>query len=357
VIQRLATFNVALARRAPGQLTAELDAGSRQARAVAAIIRHVRPDILVLNEFDYDPLALELFRRHYLEAGDNPLALPYSYTAPVNTGIPSGHDLDRDGATTGPGDALGYGTFPGQYGMALLSAHPIDPTGVRSFQRFPWQSLPGASLPTMADGSAWYPPSMQASLPLSSKSHWDIPIQVGESWLHCLVAHPTPPTFDGPERRNYYRNRDEIRFWRLYLDGNPALVDDAGIAGGATGPSPLVVMGDLNADALAGAGDRDAIAELTNHQRLQDPIPRSHGAPRWQHASATGTHPDPARMTSWLGGFGLRLDYVLPDRRLPVTGCGVFWPPPESRRATWIGSPERYEASDHRLVWVDVELD
>src|SRR3546814_15576309 len=47
--------------------------------------------------------------------------LPHRFTAPPNTGVPSGHDLDGDGRTMGPRDALGYGRFPGQYGMAILS--------------------------------------------------------------------------------------------------------------------------------------------------------------------------------------------------------------------------------------------
>lgn len=355
MIQRLATFNVALARSAPGQLAFELDSGSRQAHAVAAIIRHIRPDILVLNEFDYDPLALDLFRRHYLGAGDDAVDLPHSYTAPVNTGIPSGHDLDGDGATTGPGDALGFGTFPGQYGMAVLAAHPIERHSVRAFRRYPWYSLPGSRLPSHPNGDDWYPPGVRNTLPLSSKSHWDVPIRIGPKRFHCLISHPTPPAFDGQERRNHHRNRDEIRFWQLYLDANNGLWDDTGQRGGI-GAEPMAVMGDLNADPAAGTGDHEAISALLAHPRLQDPIPRSLGATEWHHRAGSTPHPDPGCLTSWLGRFGLRLDYVLPDSKLSVQGCGVFWPSPNNPRARWIGSPGRFEASDHRLVWLDIDL-
>lgn len=46
----------------------------------------------------------------------------------------------------------------------------------------------------------------------------------------------------------------------------------------------------------------------------------------------------------------LRLDYLLPGRELTVTGCGVFWPA--------AGQPghDLIEVSDHRLVWLDIEL-
>jgi endonuclease/exonuclease/phosphatase family metal-dependent hydrolase len=356
VILRLATFNVALARRAPAALAAELDAGSRQAEAVAQIVRTIRPDILVLNEFDYDPLALELFHSRYLAAGPCGLNLPYRYTAPVNTGIPSGYDLDGDARTNSPGDALGFGTFPGQYGMALLARYPIDSASARTFQRFPWSSLPGADMPSDSQGGPWYPSAIADQLPLSSKSHWDLPVRVGSQSLHCLIAHPTPPTFDGAERRNYLRNRDEIRCWQLYLDDHPELIDDRGGTGGIRDEALVAVMGDLNADPLAGSGCRDAIEGLRNHRRLQDPVPRSPGAPHWQRDAPGPAHPDAGSLTSWLGGFGLRLDYVLPDRRLPVHDCGVFWPHPDNPRADWIGTPSQYAASDHRLVWVDIAI-
>ncbi len=55
-------------------------------------------------------------------------------------------------------------------------------------------------------------------LRLSSKSHWDIPLQIGGAIVHVLTAHPTPPVFDGPEDRNGCRNHDEIRLWSDYID-------------------------------------------------------------------------------------------------------------------------------------------
>ena len=46
----------------------------------------------------------------------------------------------------------------------------------------------------------------------------------------------------------------------------------------------------------------------------------------------------------------LRVDYVLPSAGLKVTGAGVFWPVEGEPGAALI------DASDHRLVWVDVVL-
>ncbi|MEO1530958.1 MAG: endonuclease/exonuclease/phosphatase family protein, partial [Pseudomonadota bacterium] len=51
---RVAQFNAALNRPGAGVLLADIRKGHPQVSAVAAIIRAVRPDILLLNEFDRD---------------------------------------------------------------------------------------------------------------------------------------------------------------------------------------------------------------------------------------------------------------------------------------------------------------
>ena len=46
----------------------------------------------------------------------------------------------------------------------------------------------------------------------------------------------------------------------------------------------------------------------------------------------------------------LRLDYLLPSANLDVRDCGVFWP------AAALIDFDPGEASDHRLVWLDIAL-
>ena len=129
---RFSTFNASLNRAAAGQLITDLSTpANEQAGNVAEIIQRVRPDILLINEFDFDEdgAALRLFQDNYLSVSRNgsvPDLVPYRYTAPSNTGIPSGFDLDNDGTIGGPGDAYGFGFFPGQFGMAVYSRYPID---------------------------------------------------------------------------------------------------------------------------------------------------------------------------------------------------------------------------------------
>ncbi|MEM9302144.1 MAG: endonuclease/exonuclease/phosphatase family protein, partial [Pseudomonadota bacterium] len=226
---RVASFNVALNFPESGGLAAALATGDHgPARKLAAIIQTVRPDVLLLNEVDHDPdmAGLTLLRDRFLAVGSDDrdgMRYEHTFTAPVNTGVPSGADLDRNGSIGGPGDAFGFGAFPGQYGMAVLSRLPIDVGGARTFQELPWSALPAPAWPIDPEtGESWYDDDAKRVLRLSSKSHWDIPVELpGGATLHLLASHPTPPVFDGPEDRNGLRNADEIRFWRYYIDGEP----------------------------------------------------------------------------------------------------------------------------------------
>ncbi|MCV6597892.1 MAG: endonuclease/exonuclease/phosphatase family protein, partial [Mangrovicoccus sp.] len=129
---RIATYNAALNRESAGALIADLEGRQdAQAQKIAQIIQWIRPDILLLNEIDQDQesRAAQIFHEHYLnqgQAGGDPIHYPYIYMPPVNTGIDSGFDLDGDGRLGGPGDAWGYGAFPGQYGFAVFSRLPLD---------------------------------------------------------------------------------------------------------------------------------------------------------------------------------------------------------------------------------------
>ena len=231
---KIATFNVSMEATnyvAKGQpvsgqeLTQQLLTGSnKQIQNIAEVIQRVRPDIILLNEFDYGADSSErvkLFQDKYLSQpmnGQRAIAYPYFYTGPVNTGVDSGIDLNNNGKKEGKGsDAFGFGLFPGHYGMLVLSRFPIKAKQARSFQHFLWKDMPNANLDKIlnADGKPWYSAQARGILRLSSKSHWDLPVDVKGKTIHLLVSHPTPPVFDGPEKRNKHRNHDEIRFGRI----------------------------------------------------------------------------------------------------------------------------------------------
>jgi len=369
---RFATFNASLFRDAEGELAWDLRDGDTQARTIAEIVQRVRPDVLLINEFDYDPsgFAPEMFRNGYLNIGQNgaaPIYYPYVYVAPVNTGVATGHDLNNNGTSDDLGDLIGYGLFEGQYGMVLYSVYPIECGAVRTFRSFRWKDMPGALLPTdPTTGADWFEPEELDALPLSSKSHWDIPIRIGWAIIHVLAAHPTPPTFDGAEDLNGTRNHDEIRFWADYIDpaASGYIYDDTGQSGGLPSDAHFVIMGDLNADPDDGDSTNYAARQLVNHPLVNAVAAIT--APPWSYGGdeqaqlqggANATHVgDPRYDTAdWseTSCGNLRADYVLPSSTLFVLDAGVFWPLTSDPLFGLVGVYP-FPSSDHRLVWVDV---
>ena len=154
---RFATFNASLNRSFEGQLIADLSTpDNAQAKTIAEIVQRTRPAILLINEFDFDAdgTAAALFQQNYLSVSQNgaqPISYNYHFVAPSNTGIGLGMDLDRDNNPAGPGDAHGFGFFPGQYGMLVLSKLPIIEAEIRTFKNFLWRDMPGALLPDDAE--------------------------------------------------------------------------------------------------------------------------------------------------------------------------------------------------------------
>lgn len=319
---RVATFNASLNRSAAGQLMTDLQGENAQARAAADVIAANSPDVLLVNEFDYSgDDAVALFNDNYLDG-----QYPHSFPAPVNTGVDSGLDLDRDGELGGPGDAWGFGQFPGQYGMVVYSKYPIATDSVRTFQNFLWKDMPDSLLPRDYYGD------VSDRLRLSSKSHWDVPIDVNGKTLHVLASHPTPPSFDGPEDRNGKRNHDEIRLSADYISGADYLYDDNGVRGGLEDGASFVMLGDQNSDPVDGDSVAGAIAQVLDLPRVQDPAPTSA-----EHGTDTADFADPTP-------GDLRVDYVLPSDDLTVIDSQVYWP------------NQADHPSDHRLVWADLEI-
>lgn len=350
---------------------------------IATEIQRLRPDVILLSEVAYDQPGAPGYRegeapgQNGRRFAERFLAVPqapdlepiryHAFTAPTNTGLPSGFDFDNNGyavttfppppAGTGgePGeqtaegrlygnDAWGFGTFPGQYGMALLVREGLEivTDSVRTFRLLPWSSQPGAQPPVdPTTGEAWYAPDEWAAFRLSSKSHWDVPVRLPNGTVvHVLASHPTPPAFDGAERRNVLRNAAEIRFWADYLDGAPYVVDDSSRAGGLPQDAPFVILGDLNADPDEGQSLDDPVGTyLLSHPRVNGAF--TPVADRSTLAAYPNLQPDDTAV------WGLRVDYALPSSELRVVDGGI-------RRSPIAEGALR--PSDHFVVWLDLQV-
>jgi hypothetical protein len=342
-------------------LQVALESSHQQIKNIAEIIQRVNPDIILLNEFDNQQnnennqhRSLQTFIKQYLNKSQNEqsaIDFPYFYQGQVNTGVNSGFDLDGNGKKgVLPGDGFGYGHFSGHFGMVLLSKYPINVTGIRTFQLFKWRDMPNALQPIDPKTSKpWFSPEVWQNIRLSSKSHWDIPVQVNGQTIHILASHPTPPVFDGPEDRNGKRNHDEIRFWVDYIlaEKSGYIYDDNGKKGGLESSSSFVILGDLNASNVDGNAMSEGITSLLMHDKIQDPIPQSQGAHKHTLDNVNAKH----HTAFWR----MRADYVLPSKEgFDIKSSGVYWPTEEEETFRLI--KDRAASSDHRMVWLDLLL-
>lgn len=326
---RIATFNVEMQRKGPGLMLRDILRGDDQAQAVAQIVSHLRPDILMLQGVDYDA------DQHGLRAlqdviADAGMTYPHLFALRPNSGMATGLDMNGDGYLGDAVDKQGFGYFAGYRGMALLSRWPIDVEGVQDFSTLLWRDLPDATLPE-TDGKPFPSKAALAFQRLSYVGHWIVPIQPPSgNTITLMTFHATPPVFDGSEDQNGLRNADEIRLWTRVLDGQL----------GTAPETHFVILGTANLDPIKGEGRHEAIRDLLADPKLQDAVPTSaHGTD-----TVDWTDPKPGDM---------RVDYVLPSTDLTLIDASVFWPAPEEADydlLTFNDTP----ASRHRLVWVDV---
>lgn len=218
--------------------------------------------------------------------------------------------------------------------------------------------MPCALLPQNEDGSSYYEEGPELdTFRLSSKSHWDVPVVIGNSTIHILASHPTPPVFDGPEDRNGRRNHDEVRFWADYISGEDYIYDDNDVSGGISGEDEalFVIVGDLNADPFDGDSYPGTSQLLLDHPLVSTDI-TPYGPGGIEQAGLTAGRNeehcadprfDTADFNDEFTG-NLRADYALPSATLEVVGSQVVWP---------LESDPLFNATtatDHRMVFVDV---
>lgn len=321
---RIVTWDPGLTRDGPGLLLRDIRKGDAQARAAAQVIAALAPDVILLTciDWDHEALALDAFAGLLAQTGH---AMPHSFAARPNRGMPTGLDLDGDGRRGGAGDAQGFGRFSGQDSMAILSRLPLGPAVDHS--AFLWRDLPGNLMPPTSAQVA----SVQR---LSSTAHWDVAVETPQGPLHLLAWAATPPAF-GPSDRNSRRNHDEATFWLHHLP-----------------PAPFVLIGNVNLDMADGDGRREALDALLEHAR--DSAPKGQWQPPQTGVNARHQG-DPALDTAEFSDTGpgnLRVDYILPAKGLTVIDSGVLWPAPEEPMAQILN-----RASNHRPVWLDLELE
>ena len=211
---RFATFNASLNRTSEGELVARpVDARQRQAANVAETIQRVGPDVLLINEFDYDAgdEAADAVPRQLpggaAERGARRSTTPTPTSRRRTRACRRGFDLNNNGdASAGDADdAYGIRCLRGPVRDGRLLEVPDRRRRVRTFQNFLWKDMPGALLPddpatprrrTGTHPRSWTCCGCRQVATGTSRSR-----SAGKT-VHFLVSHPTPPAFDGAEDRN-----------------------------------------------------------------------------------------------------------------------------------------------------------
>ncbi|WP_426034339.1 endonuclease/exonuclease/phosphatase family protein [Cypionkella sp. TWP1-2-1b2] len=324
---RIATYNIDFWAKGPGLALQSLQRGDNPAQLAAIqVIARLDADVLLLTGIDYDLHGdtLAALEKRLADAG-----APYPYRLPLrpNTGVATGLDLDGNGILGEPRDAMAYGRWAGEGGMAILSRLPIDAENIRDFSSFLWADLPGTLMP----------PDTPPSQFLSTTGAYEVPITLPDGkTLRLLAYYASPPIFDGAEDRNGRRNHDESAFWLHLLAGDLPFKPPE---------PPFVILGQSNLDPADGAGRKQAITALLHHAALQDPSPR--GQSTRHDPGQTG---DPALDTALYPVIGgLRVEIILPSKDLHVQAAGVEWPPDSDPMAATLTT-----ASRHHPLWVDV---
>lgn len=348
---RVATMSADLTGASTEEVLVDLRDGLPEARTLAETVQINAPDVLVLTGVSSDEQGeiAGTLNEEYLavsQNGQEPLDYPHVFTAETNSGLDSGADLDDDGVIGGPGDAIGYGEYPGHYGTVIFSKHPIEEDQVRTFQEFLWDDMPENS---MEEDD--FSELERSILRLSTGTLWDVPISVDGEHVHLVASSVALP--EEAQSVDTDRGGDERRMMEDYVSGDGwYLYDDDGEEGPLIPGNRFVLLGQpMSPHGLE--DEAEGLDSLLSSYVLQDteptavteqPVDERVGAENGTDESATRAVPS---------GTDVRASYALPGAMLEVSGSGVFWPG-EGEYGYELVDPESPDAPEGRLVWLDV---
>ena len=194
-----------------------------QLQAVRNILLRLRPELLSLNEVQYDLPGVP--DSSFVTSGENlnklsaqfGMAGAASVFYPANTGALSEPRPDGTYVVSSPtaeerqlySDPLNFGMFPAQYSTGLLSLKPVG--RVKEYSQILWSQVsPTLDLSQFNDGNGQPLPE---DMLLFDKNFTHVEIQFQGKPLHVIVFHSVPAFHFGNDKSpNYQRNKDQLRF-------------------------------------------------------------------------------------------------------------------------------------------------
>lgn len=265
-----------------------LDDANEQVKTAARNLRNLSPDLVSINEMQYDQADTPLIG--YPGTGNNlqrlmaRTMLPNlaSWTlnlAPANTGKRSKKKPDGSYALdpNAPGasalaDIVSFGTFPGQYSTGFGTRFPIDRTLVITDLKWSdWDSAIDLAALKLSNGSS--PP---ADMELFDKNFNDAIVRLDDRPAHVITFHTVPAFgFGGSAAHNIARNKAQLEFLEWYLLGvcDPSAASSA-VKRCATDIKPLsantpfIAVGDFNVDWETPAGGAEVLKRMLIDPRV-----------------------------------------------------------------------------------------
>lgn len=289
---------------------------STQLIAAKSILKKLTPDILSLNEIQFDMPAVP--NQQYQSRGQNLHFLNsffetnmnhYSFF-PANTGMNSrpnsqGEYILRPTQEERElyADKVNFGMFPAQYSMGgLFQYQVVRETNISNLK---WKDFnPNINLSkfTQSNGAP-----LPEDMSLFDKNFVDTVININGKEVHIILLHTVPSFhFGNMKSPNYERNRDQLKFLQWYLKGSGEIGNIRPLPRNAT----FIAMGDWNVDPDSENLGAQVINELKSEFKM------------WMNERVI-TY----RGSSFIpGGWTAQLDYILLSNDISILDSGVYGP-------------------------------
>lgn len=297
------------------KIQAGLRGESKQLQAAKNILKQFQPDILSINEVQYDYPNIP--NSSYSSQGKNPeylakiFGIEYKSTAmfPANTGKNS---KPKNGQyilkptqeeRVKYADLVNFGMFPGQYSMVGIFKYPV--LRRKNIDSLPWIVFNSRIEPSDFSDAAGN--SLPRTMPLFDKNFVDVTLDVNGEELHIILFHTVPAFgFGNPNTPNFERNKDQIKFLNWYLSASKPKWGIRPLGKGKT----FIAMGDWNVDPESNNPGAEEIKKLLKKFK-----------PFIKEKTIT------YRGSSFKeGGFTAQLDYMIFSRNIKIKSSSVYDP-------------------------------
>ncbi len=295
---------------------------SAQVKYSSEIIERYSPDIISINEIQYDKE--EVPTSDFTTRGKNLKVLGklsklkkmnYSFHE-ANTGMNSKPGLDGNYILKPTSeerknfaDAVNFGMFPGQYSTGGIFKYPIKSEKI--IKGLKWRDFnPNINLSKYRDANG---NKLPRDMELFDKNFSDITLDVNGKELHVILLHTVPAFgFGNKLTPNFERNHDQLEFLKWYLTGKSKFSFNIKV-------KPLrkntlfIAMGDWNVDPSSKNPGGKIIKQLGKLFQY---------APGNNEKTYVG-------QSFGKSAYSAQLDYILVSNKIRVLKSGVHYPDPQ----------------------------